>query len=83
MLGSIQIKICVMSMSGGFIHVHLYSDRLKKNFKIMIIKTDCNEGCPCDDFQCQPDKMSLLVLANRNHRQAAQSVLIKYEGQLQ
>ena len=41
-------------------------------------QTDCYAGCPCDAYQCEPDKKSLLVLNTRNSNTP---VLIKYDGE--
>ena len=45
-------------------------------FKICF-QTDCYAGCPCEAYQCEPDKKSLLVL---NTRGSNKPVLIKYDG---
>ena len=42
-------------------------------------QTDCPFGCPCDSFNCQPDKKSVLVL-NTVDRSANLPVLIKSDG---
>ena len=43
----------------------------------MICKSDCPVGCPCDSFDCEPDKQSILVLSDVN---TATPRLIKYDG---
>ena len=43
----------------------------------MRFQADCYAGCPCDAYQCQPDKKSLLVL---NTRSSNDPVLIRYDG---
>ena len=43
-----------------------------------LFQTDCYAGCPCDAYQCEPDKKSLLVL---NTRSSNKPVLIKYDGE--
>ena len=40
-------------------------------------KTDCPFGCPCDAFDCKPDKKSVLAL---NSLSTNVPVLIKYDG---
>ena len=41
------------------------------------LKADCPFGCPCDAFDCEPDKKSVLVL---NSMSTNVPVLIKYDG---
>ena len=43
----------------------------------ILFQADCYAGCPCDAYQCEPDKKSLLVL---NTRGSNKPVLIKYDG---
>ena len=40
-------------------------------------KTGCPDGCPCDEFDCEPEKQSVLVL---NTYANNIPVLIKYDG---
>ena len=40
-------------------------------------KAGCQVGCPCDSFDCEPDKKSILVLNTVN---TATPRLIKYDG---
>ena len=40
-------------------------------------KAGCQVGCPCDSFDCEPDKKSILVLNTVN---TAKPHLIKYDG---
>ena len=40
-------------------------------------ENDCPFGCPCDSFDCQPDKKSVLVFNGSN-----KPVLIKFDGKL-
>ena len=44
-----------------------------------IFQDDCPSGCPCDAFDCQPDKKSVLVLST--YRSLSKPVLIKYDGE--
>ena len=54
-----------------------------KNFIIgssrLYFKDHCPFGCPCESFDCQPDKKSVLVL---NTWDSNTPVLIKFDGQL-
>ena len=43
-----------------------------------LFKDDCPFGCPCDSFDCQPDKKSVLVL---NTYSSNKPVLIKFDGE--
>ena len=43
-------------------------------------KDKCPYGCPCDDFECEPDKNSILVL---NTQSSNKPVLINYDGGVQ
>ena len=45
----------------------------------IVFKADCPFGCPCDGFNCEPDKKSILVLSTRNSNVP---VLIKFDGKL-
>ena len=46
---------------------------------LIFTKDGCPFGCPCDSFDCEPEKKSVLVL---NTQVASnQPVLIKYDGQ--
>ena len=51
------------------------------SFEILsyLFKDDCPFGCPCDSFDCQPDKKSVLVL---NTFSSNKSMLIKFDGNL-
>ena len=51
------------------------SDWFKGCFKV-----DCPLGCPCDSFDCQPEKKSVLVL--NNTFRSNKPLLIKFEGNL-
>ena len=44
----------------------------------LFFKDDCPFGCPCDSFDCQPDKKSVLVLSSNSLNKP---VLIKYDGE--
>ena len=41
-------------------------------------KADCPFGCPCDAFDCEPDKKSVLVL--NTNKSSSVPVLIKFDG---
>ena len=43
----------------------------------LFFQDNCPLGCPCDSFDCEPDKKSILVL---NTRSSNKPVLIKYDG---
>ena len=45
---------------------------------LLYFQDDCPFGCPCDSFDCQPDKKSVLVLNTFTSSQTP--VLIKYDG---
>ena len=45
-----------------------------------LFKEDCPFGCPCDSFDCQPDKKSVLVLNTSEYNN--KPVLIKFDGKL-
>ena len=45
----------------------------------VIFQTECLGGCPCDNYDCEPDKKSLLVL--NTHFTYNTPVLIKYDGE--
>ena len=47
----------------------------------LIFKKNCPFGCPCDSFDCRPDKKSVLVL-NTNGRRS-KPVLIKFDGKFE
>ena len=44
-----------------------------------VLKADCPFGCPCDAFNCEPDKKSVLVLSTYFNSNIGQ-VLIKFDG---
>ena len=59
-----------------------FLQQLKENLIIymttnIILKEDCQSGCPCDNFECVPDKKSILVL---NTWSQDGPVLIKNDG---
>ena len=43
------------------------------------LKNDCPLGCPCDSFDCQPDKKSVLVLNTESSKNKPK--LIKFDGE--
>ena len=43
-----------------------------------IFQKNCPFGCPCDAFDCQPDKKSVLVL---NTYSSNKPVLMKFDGE--
>ena len=45
---------------------------------VNFIQAECYAGCPCDEFECEPDKKSLLVL--NTALESNKPVLIKYDG---
>ena len=45
----------------------------------LFIQTDCYAGCPCDQFECEPDKKSLLVL--NTYSSSNKPILIKFDGE--
>ena len=45
----------------------------------LIFQGDCPFGCPCDSFDCQPDKKSVLVV--NTYRSSNKPVLIKFDGE--
>ena len=71
-----QDAIWSMSMSGENIQ-----KICSTSFQILyyIFKDDCPFGCPCESFDCQPDKKSVLVL---NTYSSNKPVLIKFDGKL-
>ena len=44
-----------------------------------IFQDDCPLGCPCDAFDCHPDKKSVLVL--NTFRSSNAPMLIKFDGE--
>ena len=44
-----------------------------------IFQDDCPFGCPCDRFDCHPDKKSVLVL--NTFSSSNKPVLIKFDGE--
>ena len=44
---------------------------------LIYFQDDCKSGCPCDNFDCQPDKKSILVL---NSWSQGGPILIKNDG---
>ena len=52
----------------------------KRNNDQKIFQGDCPFGCPCDKFDCQPDKKNVLVL-NSSRSSNKQPVLIKFDGE--
>ena len=45
----------------------------------MIFKDNCRFGCPCESYDCEPDKKSALVL-NDYINESNKFALIKFEG---
>ena len=45
----------------------------------MIFKDNCRFGCPCESYDCEPDKKSVLVL-NDYINESNKFALIKFEG---
>ena len=43
------------------------------------IKEECPFGCPCESYDCQPDKKSVLVL-NDYISESNKLALIKFDG---
>ena len=64
-------------MSGKMLRTISDSTMLGVTKMIIFIKNDCLFGCPCESFECQPDKKSVLVL---NTRATNKPVLIKFDG---
>ena len=60
--------------------ISMCSDNLNFNDE-NIFQDDCPLGCPCNSFDCQPDKKSVLVL-NTWQTSTPKPVLIKFDGEL-
>ena len=62
---------------GAYRHGLLSPELLSPMVSLIFSKDHCPYGCPCDDFDCEPDKKSILVL---NTQSSNKPVLIKYNG---
>ena len=65
-------------MSGNMLRTISDSKRHGVTIMVIFIQNDCLFGCPCESFECQPDKKSVLVLHTRSN---TKPVLIKFDGE--
>ena len=67
-----------MSVPGKSISIFGHGRDHDRDTENIVLKADCPFGCPCDAFDCEPDKKSVLVL--NTNKSSSVPVLIKFDG---